>query len=110
RVGIDVPIVLAPMGGAVGPELCAAVSNAGGLGMIPLWWEEPEAVRAGIAKVRAMTSRPFGVNLNLNWPQEERFELCLAEGVRIISLFWGEPSPFIERAHRAGVTVFHTVA
>ena len=40
KLGIEIPILLAPMGGAVGPELCAAVSNAGGLGVIPLWWDE----------------------------------------------------------------------
>jgi len=109
RLGIEVPIILAPMGGATGPELTAAVSNAGGLGMIPLWYLDSDGVRAGIRGVRALTGKPFGVNLNLNWPQEERLEICLDEGVSIISTFWGDGAAYIARAHQAGATVFHTV-
>ncbi len=108
-VGIDVPIVLAPMGGAVGPTLTAAVSNAGGLGMIPLWGETLDDLRAAIHAVRALTARPFGVNLNLNWPQEDRLAACLDEGVRIISLFWGDPAALVARAHRGGAIVMQTV-
>jgi NAD(P)H-dependent flavin oxidoreductase YrpB (nitropropane dioxygenase family) len=109
RVGIDLPIGLAPMGGAVGPELTAAVGNAGGLGCIPLWYDDLATVRRQIAATRALTDRPFAVNLNLNWPQEERLEACLDEGVGIISLFWGLSAPLIERAHRGGATVMQTV-
>lgn len=108
QLGIELPIILAPMGGAVGPELTAAVSNAGGLGMIPLWYLDDHAVRAGIRAVRALTTKPFGVNLNLNWPQEERLAICLDEGVSIVSTFWGDPAASIARAHAAGATVFHT--
>ena len=109
RVGIELPIVLAPMGGAVGPELTAAVSNAGGLGCIPLWYDDLATVRRQIGAIRALTSRPFAVNLNLNWPQEERLEACLEEGVKIISLFWGLSPPLIERAHEGGAIVMQTV-
>ena len=108
-VGIDVPIVLAPMGGAVGPHLTAAVSNAGGLGMIPLWGETPDELRAQVAAVRALTARPFGVNLNLNWPQEERLAACLDGGVPVISLFWGDAAPLVARAHAGGALVMQTV-
>ena len=108
HLGIQLPIVLAPMGGAVGPQLTAAVSNAGGLGMIPLWYLDPETVRASIRTVRDLTNKPFGVNLNLNWPQEDRLAVCLDEGVSIISTFWGDPSAYVQRAHQAGATVFHT--
>ncbi len=109
RVGIDLPIVLAPMGGAVGPDLAAAVSNAGGLGCIPLWDDDLATIRRQIGAIRQLTSRPFAVNLNLNWPQEERLEACLDEGVGIISLFWGLSAPLIERAHRGGAIVMQTV-
>src|SRR5436305_14205134 len=84
-LGIQTPIIQAPMGGAVGPALAAAVSNAGGLGMLVLWRAEPEQMRRQIREVRSLTSKPFGVNLNLEFPQEERLELCLEEGVPIIS-------------------------
>ncbi len=88
KLGMKIPILLAPMGGAAGPELTAAVSNAGGLGLIPLWYLEPEIVRSNIRATRAITKQPFGVNLNLNWPQEDRLAVCLDEGVTIISFFW----------------------
>jgi len=72
RLGIDLPIIQAPMGGAVGPSLVAAVSNAGGLGMLVPWRADIDVVRRQIRETRALTSRPFGVNLNLEFPQEER--------------------------------------
>lgn len=108
ELGIRVPLVLAPMAGAVGPELCAAVSNAGGLGTIPLWPDEPDAVRQQIASVRALTKGPFAVNLNQNWPQEERLNIVLDEGVKLISLCWGDPVPLIARIHAAGARVMQT--
>jgi nitronate monooxygenase len=60
---LDVPIVQAPMSGATTPRLVAAVSNAGGLGSLPVGYETPEAIHALIAQVRALTARPFAVNL-----------------------------------------------
>jgi nitronate monooxygenase len=110
KLGIKIPIILAPMGGAVGPELTAAVSNAGGLGLIPLWYLEPEVVRNSIRAMRALTKRPFGVNLNLNWPQEDRLAVCLDEGVKVISFFWGHSPPLVERARAAGAIVLQTVS
>ena len=108
-LGIDLPIVQAPIGSATTPALAAAVSNAGGLGMLALTWRDPEASSRAIAATRALTDRPFGVNLALEWPQHERLELCLEAGVRIISLFWGDPSPYIAKVHDAGALVLHTV-
>jgi NAD(P)H-dependent flavin oxidoreductase YrpB (nitropropane dioxygenase family) len=108
RLGIELPIVLAPMGGAVGPQLTAAVSNAGGLGMIPLWYLDADTIRASIKAVLDLTDKPFGVNLNLNWPQDERLALCLDEGVTIVSTFWGDPGDAVTHAHRGGAIVFHT--
>jgi NAD(P)H-dependent flavin oxidoreductase YrpB (nitropropane dioxygenase family) len=109
-LGIDLPIIQAPMGGASCPALAAAVSNAGGLGMLALSWGPAEGVRAAVRATRALTERPFGVNLVLEWPQDERLAVCLDEGVRIVSLFWGDPAPLARRAHAAGATVLHTVA
>src|SRR3954449_7506399 len=63
-LGIDVPVVLAPMGG--GPstvELAAAVSNAGGLGTLAGGYLQPDRLRDEIRQLRAATERPFGVNL-----------------------------------------------
>jgi NAD(P)H-dependent flavin oxidoreductase YrpB (nitropropane dioxygenase family) len=108
-LGIAVPIIQAPMGGAGGPILAAAVSDAGGLGMLVPWWCDPDAVRQQIRDTRARTSKPFGVNLNLEFPQEERLEVCLAEEVPVISFFWKDPAALVSRAQSRGAKVLHTV-
>jgi len=108
-LGLDIPIVQAPMAGAGGPQLAAAVSNAGALGMLALWHYGIEQVRDDIRATRSLTARPFGVNLNLNWPQDERLDACLEEGVKAVSLFWGEaPRAMVERAHKAGARVLYS--
>jgi len=109
RLGIELPIIQAPMGGAAGPALAAAVSNAGGLGMLPLWRADIEALRRQIRETRAQTQRPFGINLNLDFPQEERLAACLEERVPVISFFWRDPSALVQRAKAAGAIVLHTV-
>lgn len=109
-LGLQTPIVQAPMGGACGPALAAAVSNAGGLGMLALSWSRPDDVRRQVRDTRALTSRPFGVNLVLAFPQEERLAICLAERVPVISFFWGDPAPFVDRVHAADARVLQTVA
>lgn len=107
-LGIDKPILLAPMGGAVGPELCAAVSNAGGLGIIPLWGHDAD-VTGEIAKVRELSDRRFGVNLNNNYPQDRHLGETLDAGVKIVSFFWGINPANIKRAKQACALVLQTV-
>ncbi len=63
RLGIELPLVGAPMGGVAGPELAAAVSRAGGLGLLGNASTEPDEMRAQIRAVRALTAKPFGVGL-----------------------------------------------
>src|ERR1051325_5730952 len=108
-LGIELPIIQAPMGGAAGPGLAAAVSNAGGLGMLPLWRGGLETMRRQIRETRALTARPFAVNLNLEFPQEERLAVCLDEGVPILSFFWRDPGSLVARAKAGGAIVLHTV-
>jgi nitronate monooxygenase len=109
RLGIEHPIIQAPMAGAVGPALASAVSNAGGLGTLALWRADIASVRQQIRETRALTSRPFCVNLNLEFPQEERLAACLDEGVPVISFFWRDPSSLVPRAKAGGAIVLHTV-
>jgi nitronate monooxygenase len=109
-LNIDIPIILAPMANVVSPELAAAVSNAGGLGMLSATWREIENIRQVIHKTRSLTRRPFGVNLVLAWPQAERLAICLEEGVPIISFSFGDSSQYIDRVHAAGAVVMHTIA
>jgi nitronate monooxygenase len=108
-LGIDAPVVLAPMGGAVTPTLAAAVSNAGGLGMLPLTWTSPDEIATVVDETRQQTERPFGVNLGLAWDQHERLAAVLAAGARIVSFFWGDASGIIGEARDAGAIVFVTV-
>lgn len=109
RIGITIPIVQAPMSGANGPSLAAAVSNAGGLGTLAPWAMDIEVVRQQIRETQALTSKPFAVNLNMEFPQEERLEACLQEGVPVISFFWRDPSPLVARAKAGGAIVLHSV-
>jgi NAD(P)H-dependent flavin oxidoreductase YrpB (nitropropane dioxygenase family) len=109
-LGIEAPIVLAPMGGAITPKLAAAVSNAGGLGTLPLSWNTPDQVRSTVAETIALTDRPFGVNLIREWDQRERLNAALEEGAPVISLFWGDAAELVPEAHDGGAVVFVSVA
>ena len=108
-LGLEVPIVQAPIGHASGPELVAAVSAAGALGMLSVTWRKPAEIRQVIRAVRDRTDRPFGVNLVLEWEQDARLEACLEEGAGIVSFFWGDPARYLDRVHQAGGVVMHTV-
>lgn len=68
RIGIELPIIQAPMAGVSTPEMAAAVSNAGGLGSIGIGAADPEPARTMIRAVRALTDRPFNVNVFCHAP------------------------------------------
>src|SRR5262252_1440719 len=102
RLGLDVPIVQAPMGTLAVPPLAAAVSNAGALGMLGVTWLDRDMVREFIRETRRRTTRPFGVNMVLAWDQHERLAVCLEEGADIVSLTWGDPTPYVAAIHAAG--------
>lgn len=108
-LGIGLPIVQAPIDSEHGPALAAAVSGAGGLGMLALSWADESSLRQAIRETRRLTEHPFGVNLVLEWDQRARLAACLEEGVRIVSFFWGDPAPYAKTVHEAGGLVMHTV-
>lgn len=106
-LAIQYPIISAPMGPDLsGPELVAAVSNAGGLGLLQAQLHPPHLLRQEITHLRDLTDRPFGVNFILHFPSEEGIAICLEESVPILSFFWGDPSPHVEQVHAAGAKVF----
>ena len=105
RLGIDLPIIQAPIGGAAGSPLAAAVSDAGGLGTVAVSSFGAEFAREKIRDVRERTSKPFAINLLLPFPHEEELEVCLEERVPVVSFFWGDPSRHVERFHAVGTTV-----
>jgi nitronate monooxygenase/enoyl-[acyl-carrier protein] reductase II len=109
RLGIDVPVVQAPIGSASTPELVAAVTDAGGLGMLSLTWSPPGEVRERVRRVRGLTDRVFGINLVLDFPIDDKLAVCLDEGVPIVSTFWGDPAMVNDRIHSAGALHLHSV-
>lgn len=78
-IGITHPILQAGMGGGSSPSLVAAVSEAGGLGILACSWIEPDDIRLQIADVRSRTSRPFGVNFVLGQAKSEQIEVAIFE-------------------------------
>src|SRR5215470_675875 len=95
-LGIEHPIIAAPMGpDLTGPDLVAAVSNAGGLGILQTQLCPPPLFRQEIRRVRALTDRPFGVNLILHFPALDHVAVCLEERVPVLSFFWGDPTPYV---------------
>src|SRR6056297_4011094 len=110
QFGVTQPIILAPMGRVGPPELVAAVSNAGGLGLAPLWTDGPDKMRTEIRRIKELTDKPFGVNLNMDFRNEEQLDVCLEEGVDVVSIFWGDSGNFVERAKSHGVKVILTVS
>ena len=106
RVGIEYPIFSAGMGTAAGPELTAAVSNAGACGVLGTARVPARLLRGEIQRVRALTDKPFGVNRILDHPQEGQIEVCFDETVPILILFWGDPTPYVKDAHRRGIKIF----
>jgi enoyl-[acyl-carrier protein] reductase II len=108
-LGIEVPIVQAGMATYTSAELVAAVSNAGGLGIIGALGRNRDDLRDEIRRVRALTSKPFGVNHVVCQVDDECVELTLAQRVPVLSLSWGRAAELTARAHEAGVKVIHQV-
>ena len=106
---IEKPILSAPMAGAAGPDLVAAVCNAGGYGVIPLWGKPVEYVVSGIEQVSALTPRNFAVNLNLSFPYEEQLQACVDQRVHGVSPFWGMEPSAIAKAKKGGLVVLASI-
>jgi nitronate monooxygenase len=109
--GIDHPILNAPMAGAATAELAAAVSAAGGLGMIGASMSGgPDWLRGQIRLVRERTDRPFGVGFVSSSPDtDELLAVALAERVHAISHSFVDPTPYVASAHAAGIKVLAQV-
>src|SRR5579859_766913 len=112
QLGIEYPIFSVGFGEGAGPELVAAVSNAGGFGVLGGDGLEPEGVPRRIAQVRDLTDRPFGFNLIIAGDDEEArtykrdmVAAVVAQRVAAIVLFWGDPAPYVKPSHDHGVKV-----
>jgi nitronate monooxygenase len=111
-LGIDVPIFSVGFGISATPELAAAVSNAGGCGVVGLGGLPPAHIPDAVARTRGLTSRPFGGNIIIadlaEGGEETREQIAAAIEARVpvLVLFWGDPAPFVEPAHAANVRLY----
>jgi NAD(P)H-dependent flavin oxidoreductase YrpB (nitropropane dioxygenase family) len=109
-LGIELPIISAPMGPDLsGPDLVAAVSGAGGLGILQAQLHPPQLLREALQRIRSQTDKPFGVGFVIPFPHDEGVAICLEERVAVLWTFWGDPTRFVAPAHAVGVRVFAQV-
>jgi len=108
-LGIQLPIFQAGMSTYTTPDLVAAVSNAGGLGIIGGLFRDADELHEEILKVRQLTSRPFGVNHVVSQLDPDAIDVTLELRVPVLSLAWGKADEIVRRAHDAGMKVIHQV-
>ena len=109
--GIEYPIIAGGMVWISSWRLAAAVSNAGGLGLIGAGSLTPELLREHIRKIKDATQKPWGVNLPMMNPKaDEMVDVILEEGVKIVFTSAGSPKKYTARFHDAGIKVAHVVA
>ncbi|MCI5712530.1 MAG: enoyl-[acyl-carrier-protein] reductase FabK [Lachnospiraceae bacterium] len=110
-LGIEYPIIQGGMAWVAEHNLAAAVSNAGGLGLIAAASAPPEVVREEIRKTKELTDKPFGVNVMLLNPNaEEVAHIVVEEGVKVVTTGAGNPGKFMELWKENGVKVIPVVA
>ena len=108
---IQYPIIQGGMIWCSGWELASAVSNAGGLGLIGSGSMYPEVLRVHIQKCKAATSKPFGVNVPLLYPDiDKHLEIIVEEGVKIVFTSAGNPAKYTSWLKERGITVVHVIA
>ena len=109
-LGVDYPIVQAPMGWIARSQLASAVSNAGALGIIETSSGDLDAIKSEIATMRRLTSRPFGVNIAQLFVRDESIaDFVVEQGVRFVTTSAGDPTKYTARLKAAGLVVFHVV-
>ena len=109
-LGVDFPIILAPMFLVSNTEMIIAALNSGITGAIPaLNFRTIEDFRKGIKEIKSMSDKPFGINLiasKSNFYLEEQLNVCCEEKVGFIITSLGSPKAIIEKAHQNGIKVF----
>jgi nitronate monooxygenase len=108
-LAIQHTVFCGPMGGVSSPELVAAVSGAGGLGILPIWSRSPDDGADLVRATRALTDRPFAVNLRADVNTAEHIEAAVEAGTHLIHVFWGSPQPYAAAIEAAGATLMATV-
>jgi enoyl-[acyl-carrier protein] reductase II len=109
-LGVDYPIVQAPMGWIARSQLASAVSRAGALGIIETSSGDLDAVRKEITAMKSLTDKPFGVNIAQLFVRDESIADFVAEqGVRFVTTSAGDPTKYTAKLKASGLKVFHVV-
>jgi enoyl-[acyl-carrier protein] reductase II len=109
-LGVEYPIVQAPMGYIARAQLASAVSNAGGLGIIETSSGRLDEVRAEVKKMRDLTTKPFGLNVALAFVRDpDIVKFVLDQGVAFVTTSAGDPMKIVGPLKQAGLNVFHVV-
>ncbi|MEN8159218.1 MAG: nitronate monooxygenase [Myxococcota bacterium] len=109
-LGVEIPIVQAPMGWIARSQLASAVSNAGALGIIETSSGELDAVKDEIRKMRDLTDKPFGVNIAQAFVRDPAIvDFVVGQGVEFVTTSAGSPTKYTKPLKEAGLTVFHVV-
>ena len=109
-LGVELPIVQAPMGWIARSVLASAVSNAGGMGIIETSSGELDVIKEEIKKMKGLTDKPFGVNISQAFVRDPNIaQLVIDQGVTFVTSSAGSPTKYTCQLKEAGSTVFHAV-
>ncbi|MEX1217436.1 MAG: nitronate monooxygenase [Acidimicrobiales bacterium] len=109
-LGIEIPILQAPMGFIARAQLASAVSNAGAMGIIETSSGDLPTICEEIAKMADLTDRPFGVNIAQAFVRDSAIiEFVVEQGIRFVITSAGDPRTYTSQLKEAGLTVFHVV-
>ncbi|MFN3238514.1 MAG: NAD(P)H-dependent flavin oxidoreductase [Pseudomonadales bacterium] len=109
-LGVELPIVQAPMGWIARSQLAAAVSNAGGMGIIETSSGELDIIKEEIKKMKDLTYKPFGVNIAQAFVRDPNIaQFVIDQGVTFVTTSAGSPTRYTADLKAAGLTVFHVV-
>ena len=109
-LGVEIPIVQAPMGWIARAQLASAVSNAGAMGIIETSSGELDAVREEISKMRDLTDKPFGVNIAQAFVRDANIvDFVIEQGIQFVTTSAGNPKKYTAQLKDAGLTVFHVI-
>jgi enoyl-[acyl-carrier protein] reductase II len=109
-LGVQYPIVQAPMGWIARAPLASAMSNAGGMGIIETSSGQLEEVRQEIAKMADLTDKPFGVNIAQAFVRDPGIvDFVASQGIKFVTTSAGDPNKYCAPLKAAGLTVFHVV-
>lgn len=109
-LGVDIPIVQAPMGWIARSQLASAVSNAGAMGIIETSSGQLDEIKLEIKKMHDLTDKPFGVNIAQAFVRDPGIaDFVIGEGVKFVTTSAGSPMKYTAPLKEAGLTVFHVV-